>query len=305
MTTESTVDLESASGLANAPFGRVCAMTELDSTTPEVGRFAGAIDPIWTIGPKVHGGTMVASSAAAATEWLRRTAPDHAAMFPISASTDFLGAPDPGEVSYEVRTRKLGRQIGLVDASLIQNGRTLVHTAFTFSHLDDSDPHYADDHAGDMPAEPPADALAYDERNPMGKLVHVARGSSVAIDPKWARFLSGEKSDPRLRLWIRPLEGDEADPDVSAFFAMMSADMSPPVPMNLGHFGWAPTVQMTTYLRRRPASGWLRVIARAREVGHRMFDEDQLVIDSTGAIVAQSRQLALIPTRLSEPSARG
>ncbi|AYF73534.1 thioesterase family protein [Nocardia yunnanensis] len=295
MTTELTVDLESASELADAPFSRVCALTEIDSDTPEIGRYAGVIDPIWTIGDKVHGGTMVAASAAAATEWLRRTAPAQAAMFPISASTDFLGAPDPGAVSYEIRTRKLGRQIALLDASLIQDGRTLVRTAFTFGHLDDAAPRYAADHAGDMPAEPSATALAYDERNPMGKLVHVAEGSAVAIDTEWARFLSGEQSEPRLRLWIRPRAGDEQDPDVSAFFAMMAADMSPPVPMNLGHFGWAPTVQMTTYLRRRPAPGWLRVIAHAREVGHRMFDEDQLVIDSTGAIVAQSRQLALIP----------
>ncbi|MGW4246147.1 thioesterase family protein [Nocardia sp. NPDC004722] len=295
MTTELTVESDFTGELANAPFSRVCRVTELDSATPELGRYAGLIEPTWTIGDKVHGGTIVAGSAAAATEWLRRTAPEQAAMFPISASTDFLGAPDPGEVAYEVRTRKLGRQICLLDASLVQHGRTLVQTSFTFSHLDDSEPQYADDHAGDMPAEPSADALAYDERNPMGKLVHVAQGSSVAIDPKWATFLSGEKSQPRLRLWIRPFDGDERDPDVSAFFAMMSADMSPPVPMNLGHFGWAPTVQMTTYLRRRPAPGWLRVIATSREVGHRMFDEDQLVIDSTGAIVAQSRQLALIP----------
>lgn len=52
---------------------------------------------------------------------------------------------------------------------------------------------------------------------------------------------------------------------------------------------------MTTYLRRRPAPGWLRIIATTHEVGGRMFDEDQLVIDSTGAVVAQSRQLALMP----------
>lgn len=295
MTTELTVDPASASELAHAPFSRVCTLTELDATTPDAGRFAGSIEPTWTIGDKLHGGTMVAGSAAAATEWLRRTAPEQAAMFPISASTDFLGAPVPGAVEYEVRTRKLGRQIALVDASLIQDGRTLVHTAFTFSHLDDGVPQYAADHVGDMPAEPPAEALFYDDRNPMGKIVHVAQGSSVALDPAWARFLAGEKSEPRLRLWIRPFAGDEQDPDVSAFFALMSADMSPPVPMNLGHFGWAPTVQLTTYLRRRPAPGWLRVIAHAREVGNRMFDEDQLVIDSTGAVVAQSRQLALIP----------
>ncbi|WP_084479137.1 thioesterase family protein [Nocardia jejuensis] len=301
MTTESIVEREQHVDAGDAPFSRVCAVTELPSQAPGVGRYAGHIDPTWTIGKKLHGGTMVAGSAAAATEWLRRTiaeqggTPEQAAMFPIAASTDFLGAPDAGEVEYEVRTRKLGRQICLVDASLIQNGRTLVHTAFTFSHLDDTDPAYSADHAGDMPAEPPAHAQAYDDENPMGKIVHVAQGSSVAIDPEWARFLSGEKSEPRLRLWIRPLAGDEQDPDVSAFFAMMAADMSPPVPMNLGHFGWAPTVQMTTYLRRRPAPGWLRVIAVSREVGGRMFDEDQIVVDSTGAIIAQSRQLALVP----------
>lgn len=295
MTSESTVDLERPNGVGDAPFSRVCALAELPSATPGTGRYAGHIEPIWTIGPKLHGGTMVAGSAAAATEWLRHTEPERAAMFPVAGSSDFLGAPDPGAVEYEVRIRKAGRQICLVDVSLIQHGRTLVHTAFTFSHLDDATPAYAADHAGDMPAEPPATALAYDERNPMGKLVHVAQGASVAIDPAWATFLAGEKSEPRLRLWIRPFAGDEQDPDVSAYFAMMAADMSPPVPMNLGHFGWAPTVQLTTYLRRRPAPGWLRVIAVAREVGNRMFDEDQFVIDSTGALVAQSRQLALIP----------
>ncbi|MRH87141.1 thioesterase family protein [Nocardia sp. SYP-A9097] len=295
MTAELTVDLDRASPRADAPFSRVCTVTELSSDDPGIGRYAGVIDRVWTIGKKLHGGTMVAGSAAAATEWLRRTAPERAEMFPIAASSDFLGAPDPGEVEYEVRTRKIGRQICLIDASLIQNGRTLVHTAFTFGHLDDTAPVYSADHAGDMPAEPDEHALGYDDDSPMGKIVHVAQGASVAIDAKWARFLAGETAEPRLRLWIRPFDGDEQDPDVAAFFAMMAADMSPPVPMNLGHFGWAPTVQLTTYLRRRPAPGWLRVIAHAREVGGRMFDEDQIVIDSTGAIIAQSRQLALIP----------
>src|SRR5690606_9566898 len=124
---------------------------------------------------------------------------------------------------------------------------------------------------------------------------HVAQGADLCIDSEWARFLAGETGEPRLRLWMRPREGDQNDPDVSMYFAMMAADMSPPVPANLGSFGWAPTVQMTTYLRRRPAPGWLRIIATTHEVGGRMFDEDQLVIDSTGAVVAQSRQLALMP----------
>ncbi|WP_336084209.1 thioesterase family protein [Nocardia sp. SSK8] len=278
----------------DAPFSQVVDLTELTTTDAETGRYAGVIAPTWTIGPKVHGGTMVAASAAAATRWLTEGDESLAQMAPIAASSDFLGAPDPGEVEYAVRIRKKGRQICLADAELIQNGRTLVRTAFTFGHLDAAATRWSGPDT-DMPAEPTAAAHRYTPDSPMGKVVHVSEGAQVLIDPSQAEFLRGETAAPRLRLWMRPFDGDESDPRVRAAFAMMAADMSPPVPMNLGHFGWSPTVQMTTYLRRIPASGWLRVIATAREVGERMFDEDQLVIDSTGAVVAQSRQLALIP----------
>ncbi|KAF0848955.1 thioesterase family protein [Nocardia caishijiensis] len=278
----------------DAPFSQVVDLTELTTTDAETGHYAGVIDPIWTIGPKVHGGTMVAASAAAATRWLTAADASFARMAPIAASSDFLGAPDPGKVEYAVHIRKKGRQICLVDAELVQNDRTLVRTAFTFGHLDATATRWSGPDT-DMPAEPTDDALLYTSDSPMGKIVHVSQGAHVLLDPTWGEFLRGETGDPRLRLWMRPFDGDEADPLVRAAFAMMAADMSPPVPMNLGHFGWSPTVQMTTYLRRVPAPGWLRVIATSREVGERMFDEDQLVLDSTGAVVAQSRQLALIP----------
>ena len=291
--TELTID-SAGPDVDDAPFSEVCAVTEV-AVGDGVARYGGVIDPVWTIGAKLHGGTMVASSAAAATTRLRAAHPELAEMFAIAASTDFLGAPDPGEVEYQVRIRKTGRQICLVDTDLVQGGRTLVHTAFTFGHLDNAEPAYRRESVTDMPPEPPADAQTYEPDSPMGRLVHVAQGASVAIDPSWARFLSGERGEPRLRLWIRPRAADGSDPDVAAYFAMMAGDMSPPVPMNLGSFGWAPTVQLTTYLRRRPAPGWLRVIATAQEIGERMFDEDQLVLDSTGAVVAQTRQLALIP----------
>ena len=278
----------------DAPFSQVVDLTELPTTDAETGRYVGIIAPAWTIGPKVHGGTMVAASAAAATRRLTESDASLARMAPIAASSDFLGAPEPGEVEYAVHLRKKGRQICLVDAELIQNGRTLVRTAFTFGHLDVNGTRWSDT-GTDMPAEPDATALEYTPDSPMGKIVHVGEVARVYLDATWADFARGETGAPRARLWIRPLDGDETDPRVRAAFAMMAADMSPPVPINLGHFGWSPTVQMTTYLRRVPAPGWLRVIATAREVGERMFDEDQLVIDSTGAVVAQSRQLALIP----------
>ncbi|QBS41684.1 thioesterase family protein [Nocardia sp. CS682] len=280
----------------DAPFSQVLTLTELAPNIPDTGRYLGTIGKTWTIGKKVHGGTMVAASASAGLKWLRVTDPALADMAPIVASSDFLGAPDPGDVEYEVHIRKIGRQICLADVNLIQNGRTLLRTALTFGHLDDAEPRFAREHS-DMAVEPPADAVGYEPGSPMGRIVHVGQAADLYIDREWARFLDGETAEPRLRLWMRPRPADEQDPDVAMFFAMMATDISPPVPYNLGHYGWSPTVQMVSFLRRKPAPGWLRVIATTHEVGGRMFDEDQLVLDSTGAVVAQSRQLALIPQR--------
>ncbi|MGQ4596938.1 acyl-CoA thioesterase domain-containing protein [Nocardia sp. R6R-6] len=295
MTSELTADFGPAAA-TDAPFSQVCALTELPSSASDTGRYLGVIDDIWTIGPKVHGGTMVAASAAAATNWLRATDPALVGMAPIAASSDFLGAPEPGEVEYEVRVRKIGRQICLAGTDLVQGGRVLVRTALTFGHLDDENPIYVRQHT-DMPVRPPADAIRYEPGTLLGEVVHIGQGADIYLDRAGARFLDGEQGPPHLRLWIRPRPGDERDPDIAMFFAMMTADLSPPVPMNLGHFGWAPTVQLTTYLRRRPAPGWLRIIATTHEIGGRLFDEDHLVLDSTGAVVVQSRQLALVPQR--------
>ena len=96
-------------------------------------------------------------------------------------------------------------------------------------------------------------------------------------------------------MWVRPYAGDSADPDTAVYFALMTGDISAPVTMNRGMFGWAPTVQLTTYLRKLPAPGWLRVAASSTLIGDTWFEEDHLVLDSTGAVVVQSRQLAMVP----------
>jgi len=66
---------------------------------------------------------------------------------------------------------------------------------------------------------------------------------------------------------------------------------------NAARTGWAPTVQLTTFLRGLPADGRLRVVCTCTEIGHDWFDEDHIVVDSLGRIVAQSRQLATVPGR--------
>ena len=88
--------------------------------------FDGNLNEHWTIGPKIHGGVMLALCAKAARE-----AYAHPAFEPVAVSADFLSAPDPGPVQLRTTVRKRGRRIGLVDVELDQGERTCVRAVVT------------------------------------------------------------------------------------------------------------------------------------------------------------------------------
>jgi Thioesterase-like superfamily len=256
------------------------------------GGFGTAIDPMWTIGTKVHGGCMLAVCAAAADAAIGDTG-----LTPIALSASYLNAPDPAEVQLATAIRRRGRQVSLVDVELSQDDRTAVTCTVTLGHLDSKPPRHQEPASlTDMPAEPPADAIpVFSPGHPLGQIIHVGQGCHMLMDPATTGFLDGQQGAPITRMWVRPFADDEVHPTTATLFALMTADISPPVIMHRGFFGWTPTVQLTAYLRRRPAPGWLRVIASSTVIGDTWFEEDHLVIDATGQVVVQSRQLAMLP----------
>lgn len=255
--------------------------------------YAAVIDPVFTIGPKVHGGTTQMLSANAALAGFIATAPEGSAppadVAPVAIATDYLGAPDPAEITLNVWVRKRGRTVSLVDVEIHQNGRNLIHSTVTIGVPDTEGRFSAPSPLNELPVAPP-EGVIWVEHSPVGEVMHLSAAIDVAIEAESLAFMRGEKGDPVFRLWARPKSG-EAD----ELFAVLCGDLSAPVVMNLNVFGWAPTVQLTTYLRRRPAPGWLRIQSSSTEVGQGWFEEDHRVIDSTGQIVVQSRQLALLP----------
>jgi hypothetical protein len=246
------------------------------------GEFAGFLNEHWTIGPKVHGGVMVALCAKAAREAYGGTA------HPVAVSANFLSAPDPGEVRLIAVVRKRGRRVGLVDVELIQ-GKTCVHAVVTLGEPEhQTQPLFADAAVTDLMApEPPAEALPIGPGHPAAGINHLARGCDIR--PLVVEALAASEA-PVFRIWVRPRAGA-----VDELFALMCGDISLPVPYAVGRRGWAPTVQLTAYLRALPADGWLRVLCTATQIGQDWFDEDHTVVDSAGRIVVQTRQLALVP----------
>jgi hypothetical protein len=124
----------------------------------------------------------------------------------------------------------------------------------------------------------------------------------MLFDPAVIGWVNDEPSGlPEMRGYF----GLREDRDPDALLLALAVDGLPPVVFGLGATGWAPTVELTMYMRMVPAPGPLRVAARCRHVSGGWFDEEAEVWDSAGNLVAQSRQIARVgrgPVRGAAPA---
>jgi hypothetical protein len=141
-----------------------------------------------------------------------------------------------------------------------------------------------------MQPEPPPGLEPIGPGHPMEDVVHLAHGCDIR--PSLTTFTPRtDGGPPIIEYWVRP---KGVAPDV--LFALLCGDVSAPVTFGVNRTGWAPTVQLTAYLRALPADGWLRVLCTTVQIGQDWFDEDHIVVDCEGHIVVQTRQLAMVPT---------
>src|SRR5690606_27280858 len=100
----------------------------------------------------------------------------------------------------------------------------------------------------------------------------------------------GSADRARVAGWIRFADG--SPPSMLAL--PLFADAFPPSLYPLvGRVGWVPTIELAVHVRRRPESGWLRAEFECDDVHDGRMIESGTVWDSTGAVVARSRQLGL------------
>ncbi len=261
----------------------------------EPGVYDAELNKHWTIGPKVHGGAMLALCAQAARA---AGGGESSGLEPVAVSASFLWAPDPGPMRLVTSMRKRGRRISVVDVELMQGDRTAVHAVVNlgepehFSPGGDTAPLLSANPVLDLMApEPPDDIEPIGPGHPLAGLVHLGEGCEIRpLLSTMQRGATGRA--PMLQMWARPRD---VAPD--ALFALMCGDLSAPVTFAVERTGWAPTIALIAFLRGRPADGWLRVVCTCLEIGHDWFDEDHIVVDSLGRLVAQSRQLAMVPAQ--------
>jgi acyl-CoA thioesterase len=257
-------------------FGSAIAV---EQTRPGV--YTVTVDPGWSIGERPNGGYLMALVAHAAV-----TASPH--PDPLSISAHFLRPPSFGPGVIEVDDLRVGRTVGFHNARLIENGETVVDARVTSGRLPDDDPAWIGDKAPDLP--PPEECPRGRPETPDGTYIALFDQLEVRYDRETMQWASDDNThEPVLRAWVRI-----KDDDTDSYAVAVAADALPPAVFALGFRGWAPTVEMTTYLRGRPAPGWMRVAVHTQAVAGGWFDEQAVVWDADGRLVAQARQLAMI-----------
>jgi acyl-coenzyme A thioesterase PaaI-like protein len=291
-------------------------------------RFA-IVAPGGTAPPAVNGGVMIATV-------LRAVLDCSPLPHPVATSAHFLRVARLAPAEIHVTWLKKGRTAATARATLIQDSEPVLEATVTTGTVPVSRPApvpmsvIAADAAGGTgvlaadgaPAAPAGNGeLTWTggppEVPPIEECVDLGpwRGTMA---PDGTAGYAGQIMmlfDPAVIGWaghepngqpeMRGYFGLREDRHPDALLLALAVDGLPPVVFGLGATGWAPTVELTMYMRMVPSPGPLRVAARSRHVSGGWFDEEAEVWDAADNLVAQSRQMARVgrgPVRGAQPT---
>ncbi|MGO4457182.1 thioesterase family protein [Streptomyces sp. M-16] len=256
----------------------------------EPGVYDAELSAGWTIITAVNGGYLLALVGRALAAALPH--PD-----PFTVSAHYLTSSVPGPAVIRTQVVRAGRNLSTGQASLFQfdeNGAEVERIRVLASYGDLDALPDAVHTVARPPVIPPYEDCLGAEAGPApipGSSAIVDR-LRLRLDPATAGWAVGAPSGKgEMRAWFELADGRDADP----LSLLLAVDALPPTAFDLGLLGWAPTVELTTHIRCRPAPGPLRVGIVTRNLAGGFLEEDAEVWDSADRLVAQSRQLARAP----------
>ncbi|MGI9608533.1 MAG: thioesterase family protein [Acidimicrobiales bacterium] len=245
------------------------------------GDYTGRIVDGWDIGGIANGGYMMAMLARAALATSGR--PDV-----VTLSADFLSPGRTGPVTARTVELKSGRMLSSIRVELIGGDKPIMAGTVQSGDLSALEgPSIVTGTPSDIP--PPDQCI----RALPGEVFPPPLTANVdlRVHPDDG-FTNPDATPLTMRSWFRLLDGEAMDTIV----AVLATDVSPPTIFNSPlQPGWMPTVQMTVHVRRRPDTTWLFADTCTRYVTDGLLEIDCNLWNESGAIVAQSRQLALAP----------
>ena len=255
----------------------------------DCGSFRGRFTDEWLIGNAVNGGVVMAIATTALQRQLTGTG-GHRDLLAFSGY--FLTPSAPGEVVVETTVLRSGRTLSTGQMSVSQPGLDAqpIERMRALASFGDLDASAEVLRSATPPAMAPPEQCLSTEQMPPSFLnaSSLLERLDLRIDPVTAGWAMGKPSGKgEMRGWLRLKDGRAPDPTVLLF----ALDALPPVAFDLGILGWAPTLEFTGHVRARPAPGWLQVALTSENLTRGLMEEDARIWDSSGRLVAQSRQL--------------
>lgn len=260
-------------------------MSEFDDATQVAPDGTATIHDGWDINGNANGGYLMALAA----RGLRAAAgrPD-----PVSVSAHYLAPGRPGPVRVDAAVVKEGRRFATVAGQLQRDGAPLLQLMGAFGDL--SQPSSSYEHIASGPPDlPPFEECIVRSRKQGQVEVAMMDRLDVRIHPDQIGWVHNDRNGvAEMSGWFAFADGRPVD----TLALLMVCDAFPPAVFHLDMPpGWVPTVEYTVHVRGVPAPGPVACVFRSRFVQGGFLDEDGEVWDSTGRLVAQSRQLGLTP----------
>lgn len=256
------------------------------------GGYAATLDGGWVVGGGVNGGYLLAVIGNA----IRHELSPVGHVDPVSTSAYYLSPSTAGPAVVRVRVLRGGGRRSTVAASLVQHqdGAEVERISVLATYADLGVAPVEVQRQMSAPQLPPVEecVLASEAPEDFRKVAPLLERFGTRFDPAYAGWRTGHPSGQGVvQGWFKLAD----DRPLDTLALLVAVDALPPVTFDLGLPGWAPTVELTAHVRARPAPGWAIVRHATRNVSGGYFEEDCEVWDSTGTLVAQSRQLALLP----------
>lgn len=248
------------------------------------GTYTATMTPHWNIGDNANGGYMLSPVLRALLE--ETDQPD-----PVSITAHYLGAvqPDGSAATIEAVVVKPGRSISVGRAALRYAGRERLIVLGAFGDL--SKPASEVPATIDLPAPviPSPDECVQRSGDGQGVTLAITDRLDVRLVPDATGQQTAQEAVTEG--WVRFRDGTEP----STLALPLFADGFPPSLFpRFGEIGWVPTIELTVQVRRPPAPGWIQARFECDDLHDGRMIETGVLWDSTGQVVARSRQLGLL-----------
>ena len=248
-------------------------------TLQQDGNWAAELREGWRIGLVPNGGYVLSIIGRALSEALPH--PD-----PLVINAFYLAPTELGPAEIRVEPLRSSKNTSHASARLYQGGELKVQVTAAFTTLDSLQgenwsrserPHFTPRNECSVGGD---SKLEFRQNVDL----RIAEGGEV---------FRGEAPDGSGEYCGWGQLADGSDPDVISL--LMFADAFPPPAFSiLGLVGWVPTVELTVQVRAHPAPGPLQMRLGSRHLTEGVIDEDGEIWDSSGALVAISRQTAKV-----------